>query len=178
MNPQQTTPTTACTPSGLGSSHTHSIKQNPMHLPKQPPNDPNPPTNPRRKSQRASGHVNDTAMHLEPPPDQSTTTPPDEKSSGENRGTAMRHREAAGARDVVEGSNIEWQSQRGEARDQPRGDQEGQEDREEGQEVEETTNEERMSTVQARMSTTASTTTTTYPNPSTSITHTPQTTRQ
>ncbi|KIJ15255.1 hypothetical protein PAXINDRAFT_11797 [Paxillus involutus ATCC 200175] len=77
-----------------------------------------------KTGQQSSGHADEAATHLEVPTDESTTTPPvstppDEKSSREGRGMAMSHREVAGARDGVEGSNDEWD------------DEEGQENREE-----------------------------------------------
>ncbi|KIJ19235.1 hypothetical protein PAXINDRAFT_8582 [Paxillus involutus ATCC 200175] len=55
---------------------------------------------------QSSDHADEAATHHEHPQHKSTTTPPiwtprDEKSSGEGRGTAMSHREAAGARDEV-----------------------------------------------------------------------------
>ncbi|KIJ16133.1 hypothetical protein PAXINDRAFT_11178 [Paxillus involutus ATCC 200175] len=65
-----------------------------------------------KTGQQLSGHADEAATHLEVPTDKLTTTlpvwmPPDEKSSGEGQGTAMSHREVAGARDSVKGSNDE-----------------------------------------------------------------------
>ncbi|KIJ15693.1 hypothetical protein PAXINDRAFT_11293 [Paxillus involutus ATCC 200175] len=76
-------------------------------------------------------------MHLGTPQDESTTTPPiwtlpDKKSSGEGRRIAKRQREAAGARDEVEGSNNNRKTSYGVD--------EG--DDEEGQDIEEMPNEE------------------------------------
>jgi hypothetical protein len=113
---------------------------------------------------QSSDHADEAATHHEHPRHESTTTPPirtprDEKSSGEGRGTAMSHREAAGARDEVgegndgretsyrveetpnevEGSDDaastsygvdDERSRRGEAKDEMRGDEEGQQTRE------------------------------------------------
>ncbi|KIJ13580.1 hypothetical protein PAXINDRAFT_13543 [Paxillus involutus ATCC 200175] len=91
-----------------------------------------------KTGQQSSGHADEAATHLEVPTDESTTMPPDEKSSGEGRGTAMSHREVAGARDGVEGSNNKCRKgvvggdDEAEGRRQiDRDDEEGQENREE-----------------------------------------------
>ncbi|KIJ10231.1 hypothetical protein PAXINDRAFT_16736 [Paxillus involutus ATCC 200175] len=136
----------------------------PYHVPPSP-DERRPPSVPlegEMTGKQSSGHANEAATHLEHPRQESSTTqprwtPPDEKSSGEGRGTAMSHREAAGARDEVEveGSEDETnvssrvddtdtsngvdkgQSRRGEARDEATGDEERQKNRERGRTTQE-----------------------------------------
>ncbi|KIK76525.1 hypothetical protein PAXRUDRAFT_18146 [Paxillus rubicundulus Ve08.2h10] len=85
--------------------------------------------------EQSSGHVYETGTHLERPQAKLTTTPQiwtphDKELSGEDRGVAMGHREAAGVRDEVEGSNDDqetsdrvnkWRSQNGEAIEDKKG---------------------------------------------------------
>ncbi|KIJ05233.1 hypothetical protein PAXINDRAFT_21488, partial [Paxillus involutus ATCC 200175] len=81
----------------------------PNHVPP-PPDESRPPPSVSLEGEmsgkQSSDHADEAATHHEHPRHESTTTPPirtprDEKSSGEGRGTAMSHREAAGARDEV-----------------------------------------------------------------------------
>ncbi|KIJ06647.1 hypothetical protein PAXINDRAFT_20160 [Paxillus involutus ATCC 200175] len=81
-----------------------------------------------KNGQQLSGHGDETGTHqVETPQHKSTTqqprrTPYNQRSNGEDRGVAVGHREAAGARDEVR------------ERDEAGGDEEGQENREEDEE--------------------------------------------
>ncbi|KIJ06131.1 hypothetical protein PAXINDRAFT_20666 [Paxillus involutus ATCC 200175] len=129
----------------------------PYHVPP-PPDESRPPPSVSLEGEmsgkQSSDHTDEAATHHEHPQHESTTTPPirtprDEKSSREGRGTAMSHREAAGARDEVGEGNDGWEtsyrveetlnevegsddaaSTSGEAKDEMRGDEEGQQTRE------------------------------------------------
>ncbi|KIJ06171.1 hypothetical protein PAXINDRAFT_20623 [Paxillus involutus ATCC 200175] len=141
-----------------------STPPSPNHVPP-PPDESRPPPSVSLEGEMSgkqlSDHADEAATHHEHPRHESTTTPPirtprDEKSSREGRGTAMSHREAAGARDEVgegnDGREMSYRveetpnevdgsddaastsygvdderSRRGGARDQATGDQEGQE---------------------------------------------------
>ncbi|KIJ05737.1 hypothetical protein PAXINDRAFT_21032, partial [Paxillus involutus ATCC 200175] len=106
-----------------------------------------------KNGQQASGHVDDTATHLERPRRESTTMPPlrtpyDQGSNGEGR------KGAVGGDDKVEGSDDdtktsyrvdERRSRRGEARDEGKEDEEGQQNRERGR----TTKERRTAVTNA-----------------------------
>ncbi|KIJ07582.1 hypothetical protein PAXINDRAFT_19235 [Paxillus involutus ATCC 200175] len=119
----------------------------PNHVPP-PPDESRPPPSTllegEKNGQQASGHIDDTATHLERPRHESTTqqprrTPYDQRSSGEGRG------EGVGGDDEVEGNDDrdtsygddERRCRREKARDEARDDEEGQQNRERGQTTEE-----------------------------------------
>ncbi|KIJ09086.1 hypothetical protein PAXINDRAFT_17815 [Paxillus involutus ATCC 200175] len=123
------------------------VPPSPYQIPPSPDESRPPPSTPlegEKNGQQASGHVDDTATHLERPRHESTTqqprrTPYDQRSSGEGRG------EGVGGDDEVEGNNDrdtsygddERRCRREKARDEARDDEEGQQNRERGQTTEE-----------------------------------------
>ncbi|KIJ05892.1 hypothetical protein PAXINDRAFT_20878, partial [Paxillus involutus ATCC 200175] len=123
------------------------VPPSPYQIPPSPDKSRPPPSTPlegEKNGQQASGHVDDTATHLERPRHESTTqqprrTPYDQRSSGEGRG------EGVGGDDEVEGNDDrdtsygddERRCRREKARDEARDDEEGQQNRERGQTTEE-----------------------------------------